>query len=54
VVVDAAGRSFFMALYMAAKRLGVNALTPGVTPVASWISAWRIPQLGQERRFRHN
>ena len=26
MVVDAADRSFFMALYMAAKRLGVNAL----------------------------
>jgi hypothetical protein len=35
VVVDAADRSFFMALYMAAKRLGVNAQTPGVAPVAS-------------------
>jgi hypothetical protein len=35
VVVDAADRSCFMALYMAAKRLGVK------------ISAWRMSQLGQ-------
>jgi hypothetical protein len=35
VVVDAADRSFFMALYMAAKRLGVNAQALGVAPVAS-------------------
>jgi hypothetical protein len=32
---------------MAAKRLGVNAQTPGVAPFASWISAWRMSQLGQ-------
>jgi hypothetical protein len=31
VVVDAADRSFFMAVYMAAKRSGVNAQTPGQT-----------------------
>jgi hypothetical protein len=47
VVVDAADRSFFMAVYMAAKRLGVNAQTPGVAPLASWISAWRMSQLAQ-------
>jgi hypothetical protein len=32
VVFDAADRSFFMGVYMAAKRLGVNAQTPGVAP----------------------